>query len=473
LTGDRVGDLVVITKDGFRMSEPGGFSNPIPGNHGHVETLPIPVIIGGGWDGVVGNDVVPGLPVPGLEGVDRTIPKDVRDPGQAENIDIAPTIAWLLGINPPPGGFDGRVLEEAFSRRPQTRLPVADVPSVPLHDRVEGADRLGTAVALSALAFPDPETVDALVLAAAGDFPDALAATPLASALGGPLLLTPSDALAPQVAAEITRLAPSRVVLVGGPSAISEAVEQAVGGLVDEVQRIGGTSRYDTAALIARALTTAGEEGSPLPAPPGDEEQEGDAAELSQVDVILASGENFPDALVAGPLASLSGRVILLTRPDELPEETMAVIDAIDPARVLIAGGPQAVGTAIESRLRADRTVERLGGDSRFDTAALLVERTIREGGLTDRAFVVDGGNFPDALAAGVAVAQLGGMLLPVAGGGLRASGAIADLLDRRTDGLVRVTVVGGPSAVSAALADEIQDRVAEVRSRRGVALPA
>lgn len=187
--------------------------------------------------------------------------------------------------------------------------------------------------------------------------------------------------------------------------------------------------------------------------------------------MIVASGEAFPDALVAGPLAAVSGRVILLTRPDDLPEETIAAIAQLAPARILLAGGTAAVGAAVESALSADHVVERLGGDQRFATAAALVERTIREGGLTDRAFLVDAGDFPDALAAGAAVAALGGMLLPVSADGLRATAEIADLLDRRADGLVQVTVVGGPAAIPPAMADAVEERLLVVRSRSG-ALP-
>lgn len=473
LTGDRVGDMVVVVEDGFRLTEPSSTSNPIPGNHGHIETLPIPVIIAGGWDGLAANDVAPGVPlVPGGDDVDKA----ERLPDQAENIDMAPTIAWLLGINPPPGGFDGRVLDEAFSRRPATRIPVADVPSVPTHDRVGGTDRLQTAVLMSRLAFPGPdgEAAPAVIVAAAGDFPDALAATPLAIRMGGPLLLTPRDALPEVVAAEIRRLGPATAVVVGGEAAVSAAVLSAIEAIgVETVTRLAGDSRYGTAAAIAGALAGGGGGSAPslplpIPAPPSS----GDGDEGPGPDVVIASGENFPDALVAGPFAGLTGRVILLTRPGDLPQETEAAIAALNPSRIIIVGGVTAVSEAVATRLAESRDVERLSGTDRFATAAALIERAIREGGLTDRVFLVDGTNFPDALSAGAAAGALGGMLVPVADGRLADSGPIAELLDRRADGLVQITVVGGPSAISDALASEIERRVLVVRSRTGVALP-
>lgn len=459
LTGDRTGDLVIVIEDGYRVTEPSATSNPIPGNHGHVVTLPIPMIVAGGWDGLAANDATPATPTAPGEEVDD----DVRLPDQGQNIDIAPTVAWLLGLHPPPGGFDGRVLDEAFSRRPATRLPVSDVPSVPRLDRVGGADRLGTAVALSETAFPDG--VEGLVVAAAGDFPDALAATPLAAALGGPVLLTPPDVLPDAVAAEIQRLDPSTVVVVGGPAAVAEPVLDAIRALgVETVARVAGDTRYGTAAAVAAAIGQLATASFPPSSP-----DEGEALlfpEDYSPDVVLASGESFPDALVAGPLAARSGRVILLTRPGDVPSETVAALEALAPARILVAGGETAVSRGVEEQLRATAVVERLGGESRFATAALLVERTIREGGFSDRAFLVDGGDFPDALAAGAAVVALGGMLLPVAEGALASSGAVAEVLQRRADGLVRITAVGGTAAVSADLLERVERAVTAIRTR-------
>ncbi len=447
LTGDRVGDLVVIAADGFRISEPGPTSNPIPGNHGHVVTLPIPQIVAGGWDGLVANDVVPRTPAD----PPSTVPDDVRADDQGENIDMAPTIAWLLGINPPPGGFDGRVLQQAFSRRPATRLPVADVPSIPRYQRVAGDDRIGTAVALSQLAFTTPQSVPGLVLTAAGATADALSAAPLAAALGGPLLLTDGDRLSVASATEITRLAPERVVVVGGTGVVEESVLEAVRALgVADVVRVAGDDRYGTAAAVAAAVRSVRE----------------------VTGVILASGESVADALVAGPLAAVSGRVVLLTRPDGLPPQTLQAITDLGVSRVVVLGGPAAVSHAVLTALPDGLVVERLGGADRYATAAAVAERTVREGGFTDRAFLVSGEDSSDALAAGAVVAALGGMLLPLATGPGGDSGAVADLLDRRADGLVSVTVVGGEGAVPAAVVSAVEERILTVRSRPTAAVP-
>ena len=113
-THPRSGDLLVTVDPGRRVTEPSAFSNPLPGNHGMPATLRIPLLVAGG-SGVVQRTV---------SGV-STDPA-VRDPRSAENVDIAPTAAWLLGVDPPAAdgdpatrdGFDGRPLTEAFTTRP-------------------------------------------------------------------------------------------------------------------------------------------------------------------------------------------------------------------------------------------------------------------------------------------------------------------------------------------------------------------
>ncbi|UVE95535.1 alkaline phosphatase family protein [Dietzia sp. B32] len=89
--GDRGGDLVATCHPGWRFSDPTPFSNPIPGNHGHEVTLPIPFFIGGGHRIVRRGGVV-----------DRPV----------RTLDVAPTVARLFGLEH--SGMDGRPALEAF-----------------------------------------------------------------------------------------------------------------------------------------------------------------------------------------------------------------------------------------------------------------------------------------------------------------------------------------------------------------------
>jgi hypothetical protein len=145
--------------------------------------------------------------------------------------------------------------------------------------RIAGADRIGTAVAVSSATFTDPDKVNSAVLASSEGFADALAGTPLAAKVGGPLLLTAGGMLAPATAAELQRLlAPGQTVhLVGGPAALSPKVADAVAALGFKVNRIAGQNRYGTAVAVAEMLR-------------------------SPSTVLLATGTDYPDAQPQPPL---------------------------------------------------------------------------------------------------------------------------------------------------------------------------
>jgi hypothetical protein len=101
---ENIGDLVASAAPGYRFSDPDPQSNPIPGNHAHKLTLHNTFMIGGGAAFVRAQTISePDEPVDHFE----------RRTAQSENVDVAPTVAWLLGMSA--DGFEGRALTEAFS----------------------------------------------------------------------------------------------------------------------------------------------------------------------------------------------------------------------------------------------------------------------------------------------------------------------------------------------------------------------
>ena len=104
--GPEAGDLVAYCAAGWRFTDPYVASNPIPGNHGHPATEPIPFFVGGGSPLV-------------RRGATLSEP--------ARTVDVAPTIGWLLGLTEPAGGYDGAVRNAAFTA---SAFPVAGA-SVP------------------------------------------------------------------------------------------------------------------------------------------------------------------------------------------------------------------------------------------------------------------------------------------------------------------------------------------------------
>jgi putative cell wall-binding protein len=93
-------------------------------------------------------------------------------------------------------------------------------------DRLFGADRYSTAAAISAATVaPRP----ALAYVATGaNFPDALAGAAAAGSKGAPVLLVTAGSIPAATAAELTRLGPARIVVLGGPPVVSDEVKFAL-----------------------------------------------------------------------------------------------------------------------------------------------------------------------------------------------------------------------------------------------------
>jgi putative cell wall-binding protein len=89
--------------------------------------------------------------------------------------------------------------------------------------RIAGADRFDVSAAVSASAFPVPGTRTVYV-ASGAVFPDALSGSAAAIKGQSPVLLVTKDAIPTVIGAELDRIAPTRIVVLGGPNTISDAM---------------------------------------------------------------------------------------------------------------------------------------------------------------------------------------------------------------------------------------------------------
>lgn len=286
--------------------------------------------------------------------------------------------------------------------------------------RISGSDRIATAIASSKNQYFASQSARAVVLTRADDFPDALAGTPLAAKVGGPLLLTSRTALDPAVKAEILRVAPvgSTVYVLGGPSAISSDVDTAVATLGDVVKRVYGADRYATAVAIAHEL------GDPST-------------------VFEATGLNYPDALAAGPAAVKTSGAILLTAGSQQSPATAAYLAAHSAGPRYALGGPAAA---------ADPSAQAFIGTDRYDTAAQVADQFFPAATTVG---IATGQAFPDALSAGYNLgAKQAPLLLVPAAGALPAPVTTEVLFDFAT---ARDAIVfGGAAAVSDGVAGQV-----------------
>jgi putative cell wall-binding protein len=305
--------------------------------------------------------------------------------------------------------------------------------------RIAGQDRYYTAGRTAISAYPDG--ADVAVLARGDEFPDGLAASYLAGVLDAPILLTPPQRLEFTVQEAFDRLGTRRVVIVGGTNAINRNVEDALRERFGDanVDRVSGIDRFQTAAVIYQQTGTAGR----LTDLSGDSDRRLRTA-------VLASGENFPDALAAGPLAHAAGVPILLTQRDRLPDVTRFALDS-GIEQVLIAGGPRTITDQVRAQVAALSDVEvvqRVSGADRTETAARLAQLTREQLGWPgETATVALGAAFPDALSLAPAASRFQAPILLTASTS-SAGAPTFTALQEQCATLAELVISGGQAAI-------------------------
>ncbi|USQ79474.1 S8 family serine peptidase [Ornithinimicrobium faecis] len=189
--------------------------------------------------------------------------------------------------------------------------------------RVAGDDRYGTAAAISSNIEPG---IDTVYVATGEEFADALTGAARAGTDESAVLLTKADRLPHVTAAELERLDPTNIVILGGTEAISPEVADALAAY-GEVERTAGDNRYETAAEIAAEF------------PAGLD------------DVFVATGLDYPDALTGAALAGHLNSPVLLVQQDHIPHATMGELTRLGAEEIQILGGRVAISQGVEDDL--------------------------------------------------------------------------------------------------------------------------
>lgn len=291
--------------------------------------------------------------------------------------------------------------------------------------RLSGADRYATSAAVSAQYSPG---VAVAYIASGANYPDALSAAPAAARHGGPLLLTSPSSVPASIVAELKRLKPKRIVVVGGTGAVSSRAYSTLAGLAPSIRRDAGRDRYETSRIVIERAFPAG----------------------STARAYVATGRDFPDALSAAAAAGASGAPVILVdgRGSGIDGATRSLISRLGVSRVSIAGGTGVVNSSVASGLRAASgvsSVTRLGGADRYATAAAINRDAFPT---ATRAYIAVGTGFADALS-GAALAGLRGAPLHLAPAHCVPAAAGQHL---SSAGVGTVTLLGGTGVLSSAV---------------------
>lgn len=278
--------------------------------------------------------------------------------------------------------------------------------------RLAGADRYETAVKISAHSHPG--RADDVFVVNGTSWPDGLSAGAAAADVDGVLLPVRSDAVPTVIANEIERLQPKRIWIVGGPDVLSATVLQELTVEAVVPRRLAGANRFATAALVAQQFF-----------------------DMTKSGAYYASGASFADALAGGAAAAHTGVPLLLT-DDPKPADT-----PVAPGSNFALGGSGVLSDPAVIALHATR----IGGADRFATAVALSARTFPT---SSTAYLVDGLDFADALAATPAAAHDHAPVLLTRPECIGA-GTVAELARLKTTTRV---IVGGTQAVGGGAAN-------------------
>jgi len=283
---------------------------------------------------------------------------DPKDPKSTPATIPAPSTSPSRPSNPSTSRPTSPVANNTATNKPET-------------GRIDGMDRIETAINISKQAYNKAKTV---IVVRHDLFPDSMTASVLAKLKDAPILLNPTDKLDSRVADEIKRLGAEEVIIVGGQNSVSENVREELKAYDSDknVERIAGADRYGTSEMVAkRVVGITGKKNTG----------------------VVASGQVFPDALSVGTFASREGYPILLVKKDSVPSQIKNAIRDLDINKTYIAGGLNTISKSTEAKL--PNLVERMAGATRYETSVAIAKSKF---GASKEAYIASGEEFADAL---------------------------------------------------------------------------
>lgn len=182
-------------------------------------------------------------------------------------------------------------------------------------ERIYDMDRYKTAVQIGKFI-----KTDTVIITTGDDYPDALAIGPFAAKKSYPLLFTTKDSLNSDTKQALISWNIKNAIIVGGPGVVSKAVEDEITSMQIKATRLSDDNRYLTALKIVSNFNDGSFKG-----------------------ILVATGDDFPDALAGGPLAAKIGYPIFLVSKDSVEPEVLQYIIGLNLADKTYALGGQGV----------------------------------------------------------------------------------------------------------------------------------
>ena len=192
-------------------------------------------------------------------------------------------------------------------------------------ERLSGADRYKTSAQIASKLITDKTTT--LEIASGENYADALSLNNAAEKDKAPILLVRVNAIDKSVEDVIKSSKASLINIAGREKSVSENTKANIKKISKAtINRIGGANRYETSILLAKYSG---------------------AKEV----VVVASGEDFADALVAAPFSAQQKGAILLTNKDKLSDNAEKFIKDTKFNKSYVIGGEKSVSEKVIEQL--------------------------------------------------------------------------------------------------------------------------
>ncbi|WP_446898613.1 cell wall-binding repeat-containing protein [Clostridium sp. LBM24168] len=293
--------------------------------------------------------------------------------------------------------------------------------------RIGGVDRYETASLISRDGWENGS--DYVVITNGQSYADNLTAAPLAKAKDAPILLTQESKLSSATLDEIKRLGAKHFIIIGGNGVVSEGIESRIKSEIasSDVERYGGTDRFETSVKVAEALGTSNS-------------------------IFIANGLRFPDAISAAPIAAIKGIPIILTQEKDLPKAVSGYIKSNpDITKTYIIGGSGVVNDSVLNSLPGG---QRLGGIDRYDTNSKVIREFVSEID-SSNIYVASGDRFPDSLTGSVLAAKRkNAIVITSQPASSHTKNLFTDLLNKGT----KIVSLGGSAVLPDSLISQLKD---------------
>ncbi|OAA90901.1 cell wall-binding repeat-containing protein [Clostridium ljungdahlii] len=201
--------------------------------------------------------------------------------------------------------------------------------------RLGGRDRFDTNFTIDRYLMTEKGTP--VVVVNAFGFADALSVSSIAASKRYPIIMTDSFNLADETKETLKSIEPSKVFIIGGESSVAGNIVSQLKEIVpslnsNSIIRIGGMNRYDTSLDVCKYFNQASNEA------------------------VIASGENFPDALSAGALAAKNNAPIILTDGVGISDQKQ-YLDGCNYEKVILVGGTGAVSEDVQNALEGKTVI--------------------------------------------------------------------------------------------------------------------